>query len=63
MYFIKQGGIEELSISGGEPFLHPDLFEMVKFCKDNGISISDEEIENPQNPANLINTKLIIYHY
>lgn len=29
--------IEELSISGGEPFLHPDLFEMVKFCKDNGI--------------------------
>lgn len=37
MHFIKQGGIEELSISGGEPFLHPDLFEMVKFSKDNGI--------------------------
>ena len=37
MYFINQGGIEELSISGGEPFLHPDLFEMVKFCKDKGI--------------------------
>ena len=37
MHFIKQGGIEEISISGGEPFLHPDLFEMVKFCKDNGI--------------------------
>lgn len=37
MYFIKQGGIEELSISGGEPFLHPDLFEMVKLCKNNGI--------------------------
>ena len=37
--------------------------EFEKFCKDNGISISDEEIENPQNPANLINTKLIIYHY
>ena len=37
MHFIKQGGIEELSISGGEPFWHPDLFEMVKFCKDNGI--------------------------
>lgn len=34
MHFINQGGIEELSISGGEPFLHPDLFEMVKFCKD-----------------------------
>lgn len=37
MYFIKQGGIEELSISGGEPFLHPDLFDMVKFCKNKGI--------------------------
>ena len=37
MYFINQGGIEELSISGGEPFLHPDLFEMVKFCKSKGI--------------------------
>ena len=36
-HFIKQGGIEEISISGGEPFLHPDLFEMVKFCKENGI--------------------------
>ena len=37
MYFINQGGVEELSISGGEPFLHPDLFEMVKFCKDKEI--------------------------
>ena len=36
-HFIKQGGIEEISISGGEPFLHPNLFEMIKFCKDNGI--------------------------
>ena len=37
MHFLKYGGIEELSISGGEPFLHPDLFEMVKFCKTKGI--------------------------
>ena len=37
MYFITHGGIEEISISGGEPFLHPDLFEMIKFCKDNEI--------------------------
>ncbi len=36
-HFINQGGIGEISISGGEPFLHPDLFEMVKFCKDNGL--------------------------
>ncbi len=32
-HFMKTGGIEEISISGGEPFLHPDLFEMVSFCK------------------------------
>lgn len=36
-YFMNHGGIEELSISGGEPFLHPDIFRMVKFSKDNGI--------------------------
>lgn len=32
-HFMKNGGIEEISISGGEPFLHPDLMEMVRFCK------------------------------
>lgn len=32
-HFMQNGGIEEISISGGEPFLHPDLFEMVRFCK------------------------------
>ncbi|MBE5806151.1 MAG: radical SAM protein [Clostridiales bacterium] len=37
MHFIEQGGIEEISISGGEPFLHPDLFEMIKFSKEKGI--------------------------
>lgn len=36
-YFMKQGRIGEISISGGEPFLHPDLFEMVRFCKELGI--------------------------
>lgn len=57
-YFMKQGGIQEISISGGEPFLHPDLFEMVKYCKEQGIrtviftsgikrlpQISEEEIQ------------------
>lgn len=38
-HFIKIGGIEEISISGGEPFLHPDLFEMIKYCKDKGIRV------------------------
>lgn len=32
-HFMKNAGIEEISISGGEPFLHPDLMEMVRFCK------------------------------
>ena len=36
-HFLSQGGIEEISISGGEPFLHPDFFEMVEFCKSKGI--------------------------
>lgn len=36
-YFLMTGGILELSISGGEPFLHPDLFEMVRYAKEKGI--------------------------
>lgn len=32
-YFMSTGGIEELSISGGEPFLHKDLIKMVKYAK------------------------------
>lgn len=36
-HFMKLGGIEEISISGGEPFLHNNLFDMVSFCKSNKI--------------------------
>ena len=36
-YFISEGGIEELSLSGGEPFLHSDLFKMVEYAKSYGI--------------------------
>ncbi len=36
-YFISEGGIEELSLSGGEPFLHPDLFKMIEYVKSFGI--------------------------
>ena len=36
-YFISEGGIEELSLSGGEPFLHPELYRMVKYAKSFGI--------------------------
>lgn len=36
-HFINNGGIGEISISGGEPFLHPELFKMIEFCKNNGL--------------------------
>ena len=36
-YFMKNGGIEELSLSGGEPFLHPDLLKMIQYAKSLGI--------------------------
>ncbi len=32
-HFMEIGGIEEISFSGGEPFLHPNLFEMIEYCK------------------------------
>lgn len=37
-YFMSQGGIEEISISGGEPFLHPNIVEIIKYCKKNNIT-------------------------
>lgn len=36
-YFISIGGIEELSISGGEPFLHPDILKLVEYSKSKQI--------------------------
>jgi len=36
-YFMTTGGIEELSLSGGEPFLHPDIVKMVEYAKLKGI--------------------------
>ncbi|MBE6147315.1 MAG: radical SAM protein [Firmicutes bacterium] len=57
-YFLKNGGIEELSLSGGEPFLHPELLKMVEYVKSLNIrtviftsgvkrtlSLNEEEIE------------------
>lgn len=32
-YFMTNGGIEELSLSGGEPFLHSDIIKMVEYAK------------------------------
>ena len=39
-YFISEGGIEELSLSGGEPFLHPNLAEIVKYIKKAGMEVN-----------------------
>lgn len=36
-YLYDKFGIEEISLSGGEPFLHPDILNMVKFTTDLGI--------------------------
>lgn len=36
-YFVSNFGINELSISGGEPLMHPDLFEMIAYAKRNNI--------------------------
>ena len=35
--FHNRFGIGEISISGGEPFLHPELFKMIEYCKSLGI--------------------------
>ena len=42
-------------------FDNVDDFE--EFCYNNCVFISDENIEDPQNPANSIESKLIIYFY
>lgn len=36
-YFINQGGIDEISFSGGEPMLHPNIYDMIEYCSTLGI--------------------------
>jgi len=36
-HIVLKGGLKEISISGGEPFLHKDLVNMVKLCKSHDI--------------------------
>lgn len=36
-YFVSTFGVRELSISGGEPLMHPNLFEMIAYAKRNNI--------------------------
>ena len=54
-YFINKGGIEELSLSGGEPFLHPNLFDMVEYATSRGIKtvIFTSGIKKTAPPSNL----------
>ncbi len=36
-FFVDNGGVKEISLSGGEPLLHPNIFDIVKYCHDKGI--------------------------
>lgn len=36
-YFYEKYGIKEISLSGGEPLLHPDLYKMIAYCSNKGI--------------------------
>lgn len=36
-YIVKSEGLSEVSISGGEPMLHPQLTDMIKLCKSHNI--------------------------
>lgn len=38
-HLMSKGGIEEISLSGGEPLLHPDLLRMIMYCKSLGIRV------------------------
>ena len=40
----------------------PNIEEFETFCNKNDVNIADEEIADPQNPANLIKSKLITYY-
>lgn len=44
-------------------YSYSNVEEFEEFCEEHGVCISDEEIEDPQNPANFISSKLITYYY
>ena len=39
-FFCNHGGIKEISLSGGEPLLHPQIIEIIEFCKQNNIFVT-----------------------
>lgn len=38
-HFMSLGGIEEISFSGGEPMLHPNIIDMITYCKVRDIRV------------------------
>lgn len=36
-FFVFHGGIKEISLSGGEPLLHPNILDIVEYCHNKGI--------------------------
>lgn len=50
-------------IPEGKYYGFANVNEFERFCEKSGVSISDERIEDPQNPAHFIKTKLITYYY
>lgn len=40
-----------------------NVTEFESFCSENNVNIADKEVKDPQNPAKLINAKLITYYY
>ena len=73
-HFMENGGIEEISISGGEPFLHPQLIELCKIAREifpdillniltNGIILSDNYPEEKINELKSLNVLTSISQY
>ena len=60
-YFMTTGGIEELSLSGGEPLLHPELIKMVEYSKSLGIRtvIFTSGVTNNIGPSQAEKTKIL----
>ena len=56
-FFMKNGGIQEISLSGGEPLLHPNILQIISYCHQLGIYttlytsgiIKNSNIENSDN--------------
>lgn len=36
----KKNGIREITLAGGEPFVHPQIFEMLNYCKSKNMKVS-----------------------